>query len=330
MEEGFLHFDPQLIEEAVFTALKNNAEAASFHTERAPLYDIPDVEEREQRFGALHRSWFQRLKLADVIVQALREQSTLISRAGSCIVLRSLSKQQEGAELLVSANASAASRAGRTIRFLLCPESLLDGPALLTFLRHELLHVVDMLDPKFGYAPELPRMEGGPVHDSLLQERYRTLWDSSIDGRMVQQGWLAESMRAQHLSSFARGFPMLGAETEDFFSRFFDGEIHTHAGFVSFARNPGTIGSHDAQVHQPGSRCALCGFPTHAFEPLPSAFPQEVMTEIWSDFPSWRPADGICVQCADLYRARRISRTAVMAMPGGAANAIASRKIMRD
>jgi len=330
MEEEFLHFDPQLIEEAVFIALKNSAEAASFHTERAPLYEILEVDEREQRFGALYRYWFKRLNLTDVIVQALREQPILTSEAGSCIVLRSLSKLREGAELLVSANIRGASRAGRTIRLLLCPESLLDGPTLLTFLRHELLHVVDMLDPAFGYEPELPRMEGGPAYDSLLQERYRTLWDSSIDGRMVRRGWLAESVRAQHLSNFGSVFPMLGEETENYFSRFFDGNFHTHSGFVSFAVKPETVRSNTAQAHEPGSRCSLCGFPTHAFEPVPAELPHEVMSEIWSDFPNWRPTDGLCVQCADLYRARRISGAAAMAMPGGAASAIGNQKILRD
>ena len=173
-------------------------------------------------------------------------------------------------------------------------------------------------------------MEGGPAHDSLLQERYRTLWDSSIDGRMVRRGWLAESVRAQHLSSFGSAFPMLGEQAKNYFSRFFDGDFHTHSGFVSFALNPGTFRSNDAQAYEPGSRCSLCGFPTHAFEPVPSKLSHEVMVEIWSDFPSWRPTDGLCLQCADLYRARRISSTAAMAMPGGAAIATGSQKILRD
>lgn len=40
-------------------------------------------------------------------------------------------------------------------------------------LRAELLHLADMLDPAFGYAPTLPEMDGGPSAAGLLQDRYR-------------------------------------------------------------------------------------------------------------------------------------------------------------
>lgn len=329
MEEGFLYFDPKLVEEAVFTALKNCAEAGQLHTERVPLYETPNAEEREQQFGALYRAWFQRLKLAEAIEQALQEQPTLISWARSCIVLRSAGKRQEGAELLVSADAQALPRDRRPIRLLLCPESLLDGRTLLTFLRHELLHIVDMLDPAFGYEPSLPHMGGGPAHDTLLQERYRTLWDCTIDGRMVRWGWSLASVRSRHFSDFALAFPMLGKEVERFFAPFFDEELHTHSEFVSFAQDPGAIPSNGVEDHPFGSRCPLCAFPTHKFEPAPEDFSKEVLADIWADFPEWRPVKGLCVQCADLYRARHISETAAMAMPGATRAASRNRTMLR-
>ncbi len=51
-------------------------------------------------------------------------------------------------------------------------------------------------------------------------------------------------------------------------------------------------------------RCPLCGFPTAELEPRPELLPVEVVDEIASEFPSWRAEQGICPQCADLYRAR--------------------------
>jgi hypothetical protein len=58
---------------------------------------------------------------------------------------------------------------------------------------------------------------------------------------------------------------------------------------------------------QPGSACALCGFPTYGFEPEAQDLPIAVLSEIRADFPAWTIAQGLCPQCADLYRARHSS-----------------------
>ena len=38
--------------------------------------------------------------------------------------------------------------------------------------------------------------------------------------------------------------------------------------------------------------------------PAPEALPEEVQAAIAGDFPEWRPADGLCSRCADLYASR--------------------------
>ena len=316
MEKEFLYFDPQLLEETVFAALKDNSDAKRFHRERTRIYEILSTQEREQRFRELHHAWFQRLRLADAIRQALAEQPTLSSRVGSCVVLRALGKNQEGAELFVSADEGQSDRERKTVRLLLRAESLLNRSKLLEFLRHELFHIADMLDQAFGYEPSLPPSEAGPAYDSLLRERYKALWDAAINGRLVKRGWLSESARAQHLSDFATAFPMLGDETEKIFSRFFDDERHTHAELVAFAQSPRIAADQEATGPQPGSRCPLCGFPTHAFEPEPDHLDNETLAAIVQDFPQWRPSRGLCAQCADLYRANRLSIQAARLLPG--------------
>jgi hypothetical protein len=40
-----------------------------------------------------------------------------------------------------------------------------------------------------------------------------------------------------------------------------------------------------------------------------------VLTEIARDFPDWRPADGCCRQCADLYESRPLSLAGHAALP---------------
>lgn len=301
-----VRYDPHLIEEAVFLALQGQPQAGVFHRERNHLYEIIEVEERERAFQELHHAWFVRLGLDDRIDQAINEQPLLTSPIGSCVVARAPGKKEEGAELFVNPEAGLSEKERRTVRILIRPESFLAPLALLTFLRHELLHITDMLDPRFGYKPVLPVAEGGPSHDRLLQDRYRALWDATIDGRLVRRGWAPEAIRAGRLADFCCTFSMLGEETAQVFGRFFDQEPHTHAELVTFACDPrAAIGGLRA-APQPGSRCPLCHFPTYAFEPNPQGLPAEVVARISRDFPQWHPAQGLCLQCADLYRARAL------------------------
>ncbi|HBA38562.1 MAG TPA: hypothetical protein DCZ05_02105, partial [Deltaproteobacteria bacterium] len=181
--------------------------------------------------------------------------------------------------LFVNPEEKLSDREQRTVSIFLLPESLLNPSVLLTFLRHELLHIADMLDPGFGYERELPAAEAGPTHDRLHKERYRVLWDATIDGRMVRRGWADESVRANRLCDFRQAFSMLAEDIEDLFSRFFDREPHTHAELVAFVFDPrAVVGTYEG--YYPGARCPLCGFPTYTFEPEPERLAPEVANQI--------------------------------------------------
>lgn len=312
--ESFLRFDPGFVESAVFAAVRERPEERVYQRERSRLYRIADAEERERAFRDLDAAWFSRLALADPIAQAFAETPALSAKIGHCLIAGAPEKKLEGAELFVPADTELEKPAAC---ILLRPESLFDGARLLAFLRHELLHLADMLDPTFGYEPALPAAEGGPTHDRLLKERYRVLWDTTIDGRMCRRGWAPASVRADRLEEFSRTFSMLGAESEPRFKIFFDRDEHTHAELVTFATDPRT-GFREAA--SPGSRCPLCGFPTYDFEPNAEALPSDVVAAIAGDFPAWRPAHGLCSQCADLYRAREMSLRAARELPGASIN----------
>lgn len=313
--ESPLRYDPGLVEEAVFLAAEGHPEAKTFHRERDRIYGIKHPEERERAFNDLHRAWFLRLGLADQIEKAISEQPLLSSGVKSCLVARAPGKNEEGAELFVNPDEKIGNKDRRTVSIFLRPESLLAPFALLTFLRHELMHIADMLDPAFGYEPALPRAEGGPTHDRLLKERYRVLWDATIDGRMVRRGWAPDSLRAERLLEFCRTFPMFGQKSESLFRRFFDRETNTHAQLVAFILDPRAIMGVPSAPH-PGSRCPLCGFPTYTFEPEPERLPNKLIIRITGDFPSWQPSHGLCAQCADLYRAHQVSARAAKSLPG--------------
>jgi hypothetical protein len=105
------------------------------------------------------------------------------------------------------------------------------------------------------------------------------------------------------LAEFSRAFPMLGEKAAHAFERFFGSSDLTHAELVAFAMDPERVVGGKKSGPHPGSRCALCGFPTFAFEPADQLF-GDLTRRISEAFPKWTPADGICCQCADLYRSR--------------------------
>ncbi|HWP58603.1 MAG TPA: hypothetical protein VNL14_12000 [Candidatus Acidoferrales bacterium] len=312
-----LRYHPAFIEEAVFCCARQSREARRYQRERNRLYEIADIDQRDRAFQEFNLSWFKRLELAAPIEKAVGEQPLIGANVKWCAVARAAGRKEEGAELFVSPETSLSERERRSVAILLRPESLLAPEPLLTFLRHELFHIADMLDPSFGYEPSLPVAQRGPAHDALLKERYRALWDATINGRMVRRGWLDPSARAAELESFRRAFPAFGDETEAIFSRFFDQEPHTHAELLALASEPLSDRGYPASATKNPTRCPLCRFPTLDFES--AGLDEETITEIRRDFPSWDPSRGLCIQCADLYRARRLSLAAARALPGAAA-----------
>jgi hypothetical protein len=323
-EHFHVDYDARLVEEAMLRALRGRAEEGDFHRERDRLYEIADAEERDAAFRAFHGDWFVRLGLDRLIRRAFDERPRLRTCVGRCAVTAARSKRDEGADLFVSPAEAGQGEAQRmhigadrrSIGIQVRPESLLEPDRLLDLLRHELLHVEDMLDPLFGYEPVLPRSEVGPAYDRLLQDRYRALWDATIDGRLLRAGVASGSVRDRCLRDFARAFPMFGERTPEAFSRFFDGTSHTHADLVAFALDPD---AHLERSHIPhrGTRCPVCGFPTYDLEPAAERLPPDFVARVTADFPGWHPAQGICRQCADLYRARPLSEAELALLPKG-------------
>ncbi len=285
--EWVVEYEPRLVEEATLLALRGAEEEPSFRRRRDRLYEIADPEAREAAFRAFHAAWFERLGLGRPIGWAVKERGLIRHAAERCLVVYALSSREEGAELFVAERR-------RSVAIRLSPATLLAPERLLALLRHELLHIADMLDPHFAYEPWLPSSAGGPAQREPLKDRYRVLWDAYIDGRLSRLGRAPAGCRAERLDEFRRSFPTLGDRAEAAFERFFSAASLRHAELVAFALDPGSG----------RGCCPLCRFPTHAFEPRPDELPSAVRQRIGSDFPEWKPAAGLCLQCADLYRAR--------------------------
>jgi hypothetical protein len=297
---------PQLIEDSVLRAIAGHADALLFWKERDRLYENPDSDDREKAFQSLSRSWFSRLCLDKPLREVLALWPILTTSTGRCVLIKARSRKDAGAELFLAPTEFGLGECERrTIAIQLTPELLSHSHQLLDFLRHELLHLVDMLDPSFGYEPNFPKTDGGPTHDALLQARYGVLWDITVDGRLFQRGWLSDSMRKRHFDIFKRTFAGSAEKVEEVFSNFFDQNSHTHRELVEFARQPHKWLSVSSLDVSTTGRCALCHFPTFHLIKI-NELPLDVSVRISKNHPAWDRSHSICRQCADLYEARTI------------------------
>ena len=311
-----IKYDPKLVEDTVFYSLGGSDIAPAFAAQRNRIYDLAKPEAREELFRDLYDTWFRRLGVARPIDNALNEQPLIVTLVHNCYVLCATHAKQEGAELFVASNPVSREIEQRNLRLLIRPATLLGAEQVMEFLRHELFHIADMLDPTFDYQPTLAKADGGPTYDTLITNRYRVLWDVTISGRMLRRGWCTAAVRDQAFNDFQHAFPMLDSACNDLFERFFSAEPPHHQELAAFALDPRAAIDAPANQAVAGTHCSLCRFPTHALASEPANLGTEVLAAIAEDFPDWAPAKGLCVQCADLYRSRQISLDALRQLPG--------------
>ena len=312
-----VEYDPRLVEETVLLHTRGFREEYDFRRSRDRIYLLPEGEEREQRFQEFHAAWFARLELGRPITNALEEQPLVIQQINRCVVFPARSRPEEGADLHQwSAWRSDESGPQKTILIRVRPTRLLEPFSLQSWLRHELMHVADMLNPDFGYEPGWPGNEAGPIAANLLRERYRVLWDTSIDGRLFRRGWLPEGGREKRLKEFLATFSASGRDATEKFEEIFRSDCQTHARLTSLARNPGFPGDPTQASGGRPQPCPLCRFPTVGLLHGEAELAGEIAAAIHADFPAWQPGDGLCRQCADLYQAREMSRSAAALLPG--------------
>src|SRR5439155_7420854 len=94
----------------------------------------------------------------------------------------------------------------RTGIVALLPERFADDPGLACFLRHELTHLHDMVDPAFGYSPELHLAGHLAAQERFTRQRYRLLWDITIAGRLERSDTQTQRTRESQRSSFDRAY----------------------------------------------------------------------------------------------------------------------------
>lgn len=298
-------YAPDLVEEAVLLAERTASidHARAFRRERNDAYEIADLDRREAAFRRLHLSWFMTLGLNAPIERLINERPEISRYLSRARVLRALTRHAEGADLFDQALANDEGHRETLLVLRLRPSLLLDRDRLLPFVRHELMHVADMVTPAFGYQRVLPPSDDGPSADNMIRERYRVLWDVTIDGRLAREGFRSAKVRAARAEEFAAAFPMLGEESGRVFEEWFDRIVPTHQALSSFALSPRSPAGNSVT----GRRCPLCRFPVTTLDSAPERLSIEARRRIAREHPDWRLAQGLCTQCLDLYEARSVA-----------------------
>lgn len=236
--------DPQVVESAVFEVVRGTPLEREYHAEREACYGVDDPEARDRAFAKLHNDWFARLRLAAPVLEAIAEFPDVAARAARCVIAPAVRRSDEGAELYGHGGSTTAQRPNLVIR--LRPGSFRAPAHIASLMRHELMHIEDMLEPTFGYDPSTSQFLDDDGVPTVIRDRYRVLWDMYIDGRLHRAGRVNGNVRATRLSEFARAFKPFGEQAEAVFDTVFTAPALTHHDLIAFARRPAAIVEHFA------------------------------------------------------------------------------------
>lgn len=297
-----LRYDEELVEAAVFLCASGRRsgipalQIRRFHAEREKLYRILDPDARNAAFFKLHLDWFREWGLEQALLDLVNEFPLLRRELALMAFRKARSRAEEGAELFVSAET------GRNAVVALLPERLAADADLQPFLRHELAHLHDMLDPAFGYSPEIPAPGLDRARERLIRERYRLLWNITVDGRLSRAGRLPPRAEQAHRLAFDRAFDFWPEpRRNEVFQQLWTNPQPRHADLLALASDPRQ--ARQASQPEPGAPCPLCGFPTFAWAEA-QRLTDAVRAAIQAEFPHWTPDRGACARCAEIYRLR--------------------------
>ncbi len=297
-------YAPELIENVIMgeigrrEALGDATLRELYHRRAEPLYDFVE-EKRGEMFNKLHTKFFSELGF-DKMMRGILSGFPRLKKIRRVSIVRS--DLEEEADLAMEEGMP------KTILIKLRPESFLDQARLSKTLRHELMHVSDMLDDAFDYGVH---RFGSTAEETVVKDKYRLLWDIYIDSRLVRRGIEAPDALEARFAEFERLYQKIPEQhRRRVFEALWGTEKMTHGELLELAWEPrklleraGISPDKKTVILLPGMPCPLCRFPTYNWFEISSVEP-EVIASIKRDFPAWRPEHGACEQCVELYRAR--------------------------
>jgi hypothetical protein len=295
-----MEFEQSLVEAAVRIAIRRDPELErAFHREVDPIYRIESAEARDSAFTRVFGEGFLALGLDEPLLRLIKERPRIGIQCTLCIVRDAGRRSAESAELFVRKAGDGSSV--RTLMIQVLAETLLSLSDSPGWLRRELLHVDDMLSGDFGFRAE--DLAALSREDSLIRDRYRILWDVTVETRLVAEG-LADSKEVLRLRPlFDRAFTVRGRPPAPGLldaARQLDGV--THDTLLHLARRPEVLaGASAGDGHQDATRCALCGCTTYDWFEDSVVDAGRLTAAVRRARPDWAPGTAACRQCMETY-----------------------------
>lgn len=294
--------DPALAERAAWRAIRGRGAAPGAlaeHRRRAEAaYGLEDPAAREAAFARAAQAEFQVLGLAEPLWTAVAERPEVAARVQLLLIGEARHRADEG----ITCDPSA-----EHLGFRVEARRFDDPAGLLGWARHAVGHASDTLDPDFHYERD---WQDRARVSAAAEGRVHRLWDVSVDARLAAEGLLDPApARRRHEASIAPDLPGVGAETVSVVLKLlWDGSRPSFPELLAFAAAPADLVRLAAPfaLDAPRTdRCPLCRFPSDDVVP-----PEPWLAElVQREYPTWRPADGLCGRCADRFR--------FIARPGG-------------
>lgn len=302
-----LEFEPALLEQSVFLALRANAANlfSEYRRRSDELYNEKILDTREAGFASLSREFFQRTGLEAAICGIVNCYTGLMSRLDALILLHCDRSRDEDAELFCN------SQNRFTALLRIRPETMIYKPSLERIALHEIGHIDDMLNPAFEYTPKFCIPDVNAEQAGMIRDRYRALWDLFIDARLVARQLPSGHDRKWHELNFMRlfGVSML---TKRIFENLWRNRFAlatTNAVLIQAAQHPVElarlagleIDGKDAasEVRGFAAVCPFCGCPTMRWASADSLSSPRVLQRLRKNHPLWKAKDGLCAQCIE-------------------------------
>lgn len=304
--KSLLEYSPTLIEEAVMRFISDRKEETLFRNERNALYEIENSELRDSSFQNFHLSWFVKLELDTPLVESLSSYPHIASKVDRVAIVQAPSKKKEGAELFRKNYKLYSNDEKKTsILITLTPEQFCQPVRLLEYLRHELQHIEDMLNPEFGYKINSSNPKVSSLIDSLFLQRYSVLWDLTVDGRLSKKEWQTSLSKETHFEKFQQTFQLPQDESLKLFDYFFNNPNPKHEKLEDFAADPpGWLLNRKTGKDVTKGNCSLCTFSSTDLSTDYEHLSEEIISVIQKENPDWKLSDPVCGQCIDIYESR--------------------------
>ena len=307
-----IEFDPMLSEEVVLYEINKREQMGDggaledYHERVDPLYGLPS-RQKLKRIKDIHTEFFVDFGFEGIFKEILTEFPLIQDKIKKIYVIRAI--KEEVADLTTddeSQNEELAEQPN-TILVKLSSESFSNVEHLGMVMKHELMHVQDMLDEEFGYKPFLPSLP--PLERTLVTDKYRVIWDIYIDTRLLRDGKKTVSNKDTYYREFKATYlniPQL--ERAQVFEGLWAMETITHDEIVELAKDANKLlarfTDRKEKIFLPGTPCPLCKFPTyHWMDSIGERVDEKVIKGIQRDFPDWNPSNGACERCIEVYQA---------------------------